>query len=196
MKPVLASVYLLTKFRPKSRCHGKMFCAPTFVCQHFAAEALPEAWPTGKPWACVCGCVKILDTNCTTDLTARVCSQTHGSKLLKSKWNNGKPYQNMTLWAPFPSYSSSLLASDPLFMVPYQAAIVKYVPPHYAQFDSFAFCLIWQVFGGSYAEQRASCPTLCQRPANVMWPKRSYSSRTEGCQLRSWSGQAASRLCL
>ena len=37
-----------------------MFCAPTFVCQHFAAEALPEAWPTGKPWACVCGCVKIL----------------------------------------------------------------------------------------------------------------------------------------
>lgn len=44
MKPVVTSVYLLTKFRPKSkRCHGKMFCAPTFVCQHFAAEALPEA---------------------------------------------------------------------------------------------------------------------------------------------------------
>jgi len=44
MKPVVTSVYLLTKFRPKSkRCHGKMFCALTFVCQHFAAEALPEA---------------------------------------------------------------------------------------------------------------------------------------------------------
>ena len=74
------SVYLLTTFRPKSkRCHGKMFCAPTFVCQHFAAEALPEAWPTGKPWLCVCGCVKILDTNWEADLTATVCSQTHAS---------------------------------------------------------------------------------------------------------------------
>ena len=100
MKPVVTSVYLLTKFRPKSkRCHGKMFCAPTFVCQHFAAEALPEAWPTGKPWACVCGCVKILvldsDTNWATDLTARVCSQTHAANYSKA---SGTTAKHMKTW--------------------------------------------------------------------------------------------------